>query len=94
MNITLVRELKQQVAKLNKELENLPELKLSTVYDNGLAYGICYKDGHGTIEAFEVMENQPNRLLDQAQENAKDYVNGKLYIVGFKPVSIYAKIKN
>lgn len=87
-----------QAASRNVELKlnalQLPQLKLSPVYSGGMVYGLVYEDGHNTVEALDIMDNQPERLVETAKKAAKDYLHGKLYVVGFKPESIYAVVEH
>jgi sugar (pentulose or hexulose) kinase len=96
---TLQEELKTlQAAAKNVESKlkalQLPPLELSSVYAAGMVYGLVYSDGHGTIEALSIMDNQPERLIERAKKLIKDYLNEKLYVVGFKPESIYAVVED
>lgn len=81
-----------EINKLKATLSKLPKLELSSVYDEGKVYGICYEDGLGSMETLEYMDNNVGPLIEIATNKAKDFLNNRLYIVSFKPSEIVFKV--
>ena len=86
----LIDEISKTEAKLHalrKQYQQFELGKLSSVYKNGLAYGIAYNTGYrDEIEMLDIMDNQPDRLIPVAKKRAGDFLDEKLFIVGMQIV--------